>query len=132
MNTLPENLMNKIIMLNRHPLAEIFYDLYAPYREAMQIQQYSSDKAFREAGIPSFWDYKRHGLHTEERDDIFLRRWEIEQDYAWLDLDFDFDFYRHNYGSEAMPRVYETMCQLKYWREERDLLELFIYRDTSI
>ena len=69
--------MNKIIMLNRHPLAEIFYDLYTPYREAMQIQPYSSDKAFREAGIPSFWDYKRHGLHTEEWDDIFFRRWEI-------------------------------------------------------
>jgi len=134
MAQLPDYLIDKIMIYNRHPLAEIFHDLYEPYREALHIQHNSSDLTFRAAGSPSFWDYKRHGLHCEEWDDIFYTRHRVQQNFAWLDSysDFDLDAYRREYGAESMQNVHELRYKLKYWREERAILELFIYRDTSI
>ena len=132
MTQLPNCLIDKIIMMNRHPLAEIFHDLYEPYRNALHIQQNSPDKVFREAGIPSFWEYLQRGIHCVEWGDVFFQRWEFEQRHAWLNSDFDLDEYRSTHGPDAMPRVYEKMDRIHQWQEERGLLELFIYRDISI
>jgi len=123
MNTLPDYLIDKIMMYNRHPLAEIFHDLYEPYREALLIQKSSPSKAFREAEVPSFLSYKKHGVHCAEWDDIFYRRMCEEIGNRYLIL----------HANEPEFRFIRKKAEKhKQWREERAILELFIYRDTSI
>ncbi len=85
MNTLPDDIFDRIMRFNSHPCADMMTNLYKPYRDAMQIQIKSPDKFFRNAPQPSFFEWKLHGIGCEQWGDMLEARAEMRRKTSILD-----------------------------------------------
>ena len=107
MNTLPDDIFDRIMRFNSHPCADMMTDLFKPYHDAMQIQIKSPDKFFRNAPQPSFFEWKVQGIGCEQWGNCFEARADMKRKTCILD----------RMGNRRIDRF------LTLWDNERDQLQ---------
>jgi hypothetical protein len=85
MDSLPDDLFLRIMRFNTHPCADIMNGLFQPYRDAMELQQMSSDHHFRTTDYPSFFEWKVHGIGCEQWALLFQAREDFVRKTCLLD-----------------------------------------------
>ena len=111
MNTLPDDIWDRIMRFNSHPCADMMNGLFQPWRDVLEIQRKSPDPWFRNAPQPSFFEWKVHGIGCEQWLTVFAHRADTQRNTCILD----------RLGNRRLDRA------LTLWENERDQLQLFEY-----
>ena len=121
MNTLPDDIFDRIMRFNSHPCADMINDEFIMYNLVLDLHSTSRDPTFRQQDAPSFLEWKVHGLGCPTWAPIFEQRKQMV------------------IGTDTMTLLAEHMNGTRYmlelwriWRYERVQLQRLEYHLEDI